>query len=93
MDAGRGHEAGQSLEELDGGEDEDRPPVGGRAREPVDESGLRRGERVMTGWGLKTVQCERGPGTVAHQPLDALTIVALDANRRVDAEAARFPAT
>ena len=40
VDSGRWNEPGETLEELEGGEDDLRPAVGRRAREAVEESGV-----------------------------------------------------
>ena len=79
----------QPLEQLHGRQDEDAPPVGCRTGEPVDESGIRRSQRLVAAYGVEPVEREGWSGTVADEPLEAVAVVPLDADRGVDAESTR----
>jgi hypothetical protein len=48
--------------------------------EPVDQASLRRGEGPDTSRGVKPLQGERPPGTVANEPLATRPVLSLDAD-------------
>lgn len=89
MDAWWRDEARQPLKQLEGREDEDGPAVGCRTGESVEESGIRRSQRLIAAHGMKTMEREGWSGTVADEPLEAVAVVLLDTDRGVDAEPTR----
>ena len=60
MDARRRNEAGQAVEELEGGEAKHFAAVHIGLGEPVDQASLRRGERLETGGGVESLRA-KGP--------------------------------
>ena len=88
MDARRRNEPGQSLEQLKGSEAKLLATLHIGLGEPIHQASLRRGERVETGGGMKPLQCERPPRTVANEPLETRPVLALDADGAVDRKAA-----
>ena len=86
--AGRRDEPGDALQELEGREQDLGAAVGRGPWEAVEQSGLWRGEAGRAARGVKPFEGEGRPGTVAKQTLDARTVVALDVDGSVDAEAA-----
>jgi len=88
MDAGRWYEPGQSLEQFEGSETKHLAAVHIGLGEPVDQAGLRRGERLESGGGVKPLQSERPPGAVANEPLETRSVLALDANGAIHRKAA-----
>jgi predicted ATPase len=87
VDARGWNEAGQALEQLEGCEGKRLATVQIGLGEPVDQAGLRRGERPDAGRGVKPLQGERPPGAVANEPLETRPVLALDADGAVDGEA------
>ena len=85
---GRGYEPGEALQELERGEEDFRSPVGPGLGEAIEQPGLGRGEGGRAAQGVKALEGEGWPGTVADQALDARPVVALDADGGVDAEPA-----
>jgi hypothetical protein len=85
---GRGYEPGEALQELERGEEDFRSPVGPGLGEAIEQPGLGRGEGGRAARGVKALEGEGWPGTVADQALDARTVVALDADGGGDAEPA-----
>ena len=86
--AGRGDEPGDALQELEGGEQDLGAPIGRGFGEAIEEPGLGRSEAGRAAQGVEALEGKGWPGTVADQALDARTVVALDADGGVDAEAA-----
>jgi len=84
MDAGRRHEAGQGVEELEGSEAKHLATVQIGLGEPVDQASLRRGEGPDTGGGVKPLRGERPSRTVPNEPLETRSVVPLDADGAVD---------
>jgi hypothetical protein len=91
MDAGRRHEPGQAVEELEGGEAKLVAAVHIGLGEPIHQASLRRGERLEIGGGVKPRQGERPSGTVANEPGDTRPVLGLDADGAVNREASRAP--
>jgi len=87
MDSRGRDEAGDPLEELERREQELGAAVGGRLGQPIDESGVGRGEGNDAAGGMEPFQSEGWTSTVSEQPFDARAVLALDADGRVDAEA------
>jgi len=86
--ARRGHEGDEALEELEGREDDLGAPVERGFGKAVQNTCLGGGEGGNAGEGVEAFEREGGPGTVAEEALEAGTVIALDAHRSVDAEAA-----
>jgi hypothetical protein len=80
VDARRWYEAGQAVEELEGSEAKRLATVQIGLGEPIDQAGLRRGERLDTGGGVEPLQGERPPGAVANEPLETRSVLGLDAD-------------
>jgi hypothetical protein len=89
VDARRWDEPGEPLEELEGRENDLGAPVGGGARESVEEPGLGRSEGGRPAECVEAFEGERGPGTVPREALDARAVLALDADGSVYTEPAR----
>jgi len=88
VDAGRRHEAGESVEQLKGREAKLVAAVHIGLGEPVDQASLRRGERLETGGGVKPLQSERPAGAVADEPLETRPVLSLDADGAIHRKAA-----
>jgi hypothetical protein len=86
--AWRWNEPGDALQELEGREEDLGSPVWRRSWEAIEQAGLWRGEVGGAAQGVEALEGEGWPCTVADQALDARTVVALDADGGVDAEAA-----
>jgi hypothetical protein len=84
MDARRRNEAGRAVEQLEGSEAKLVVTVHIGLGEPVDQASLRRGERPDAGGGVKTLQGERPPRTVAKEPLETRPVLGLDADGAVN---------
>ena len=91
MNAGRHHQAGQAVEQLEGGEAKFLATVPIGLGEPVDQTSFRRRERLETGRGVEPLQSERPPRTVASEPLETRAVLRLDPDGAVDREAAGAP--
>ncbi len=78
VDARRRHEAGQAVEQLKGREAKLFATVHIGLGEPIHQASLRRGERLESGGGVKPLQGERPPGTVADKPLETRAVLSLD---------------
>jgi hypothetical protein len=88
MHTGWGHEGDETLEELEGREDDLGAPVGGGFGEAVEEPRLGRGEGSDAGEGMEALEREGRAGTIAEETLKTGAVVTLDAHGSVDAEAA-----
>jgi hypothetical protein len=88
MDARRWHEPGQAVEQLKGRKPKLVAAVPLGLGEPLDEASLRRGEGLDTGGGVESLKGERPPRTVPNEPLQTRAVLAFDADRCVDREAA-----
>jgi hypothetical protein len=86
--AGRWDEPGEALQELEGGEHDLGAPIGRGFGEPIEEPCVGRGEGGRSAQGVKALEGEGWPGAVTDQAFDARTVLTLDANGSVDAEAA-----
>jgi len=90
--AGWGHEGDEALKQLQRREDDLGAPVGPTFGgcpgfgEAVEEARVGGGQGSDAGEGMKALEGEGRPGTVAQEALDAGTVVALDADGSVDAE-------
>jgi len=84
MDAGRRHEPGQAVEELERSEAKLLAAVHIGLGEPIPQASLRRGEGLEAGGGVKPLQGERPPGAVADEPLETRLVLALDPDGAVD---------
>jgi hypothetical protein len=91
MDARWRHEGDETLEELEGREDELGAPVRGGLGKSVEEAGVGRGEGGDAGQGMESLECEGRPGAVAEESLEAGAVVPLDAHGSVDAELTGAP--
>jgi hypothetical protein len=88
MDAGGWNEAGQAVEELEGGEAKHFAAVHVGLSEPIHQASVWRGERPETVGGVEPLQGERPPGAVSTEPLESRSVLALDADGAVDGEPA-----
>ena len=83
MDAGRRHEAGQAVEELEGWEAKHLATVHIGLGEPIHQASLRRGERLEIGGGVKPFQGERParavPKEPPNEPLETRSVLAFKA--------------
>jgi hypothetical protein len=52
--------------------------------EPIHQANFRRGERLETGGGAESLQGEGPPRTVPDEPLETLSVLALDPERSSD---------
>jgi hypothetical protein len=85
--AGRRNKPGEPLEELERREEDFGAPVGRGPWEAVEQPGFGRGEGSRAARGMKSFEGEGWPSTVAQEALDAGTVVTLDADGGVNAEA------
>ena len=83
-----GHEGGEPLEKLQGGQDDLGAAVRCWSGKTVEESGLGGCEGGDAGEGVEAFEGEGRPGTVPDEPFEAASVVALDVHRGVDAEPA-----
>jgi hypothetical protein len=86
--ARRWHEGDEALEELQRREDNLGAPVRSRFGEPIEEPRVRRSEGCDAGEGMKALEGEGWPGTIAQEALEAGTILTFAAHGSVDAEPA-----
>jgi hypothetical protein len=73
VDARRWYEAGQAVEQFEGPEAKLMAAVDIGLGKPVHQAGLRRGEGLDTGGGVKPLQGERPPGAVVRIPTEVAT--------------------
>ena len=74
------NEAGQAVKQFEGREGKLVATVHIGLGESVDQAGLRRGERLESGGGVKPLQSERPPGAVPDEPLETRPVLSLDAD-------------
>ena len=91
MDARWRHQAGESVEQLEGSEAKLLATVHIGLGEPVDQASLRRGESPETGAGVKPLQGERPAGAVADEPLKTRSVLGLDADGAINRKASSAP--
>ena len=80
-------EASKPLEELNRRKQELGASVRRGLGQPIDELGLRRAEGDDAAGGVEPLQGEGWTSTVPEQPFDACSVLTLDADGGVDAEA------
>jgi hypothetical protein len=85
--AGRGDEAGEPLERLEGREPQAGAAVGEGAGGAVDEVCVGPAQGGLSGGGVEPVQREGRPGTVPDEALEVGAVVGLDTDGSVEAEA------
>ncbi len=81
MDARRWHEAGQAVEQFERTEAKLMATVHLGLGEAIHQASVRRAERLKSGGRVEPLQGERPSGTVADEPLQTRSVLALDPER------------
>jgi hypothetical protein len=84
VDARRWYEPGEAVEQLKGRKLKLVATVHIGLGEPIHQASVRRGEGLDTGGGVESLKGERPPRTVANEPLETRSVLALDPDRCVD---------
>ena len=86
MDSRGRYETSEPLEKLKRRQQELGAAVGRRLGQSIDEARIGRAERNDAAGGVEPFQSEGRSSTVAEQPFDAGSVLALDVDGRIDAE-------
>lgn len=84
---GRRDKPGEAFEQLERREKDLGAPVGRGPWEAIEQAGLGRTERGRASGSVEAFEGKGWPGAVAQEALDAGTVLTLDADSGVDAEA------